>query len=146
MPRALIASLAITALSALSCGVFSMAPRELPHVSAPPPARAAAHQQTPADAEVASIRAFLERWPERTLSMMHTWTRDPNEHVRRLVSEGTRPRLPWAPRLNGFQEDPSPVLALLEELKDDPSEYVRRSVANNLNAIYLLGLSPFGAG
>jgi 3-methyladenine DNA glycosylase AlkC len=66
-----------------------------------------------------SIRAFL----------------DPDPHVRRLVSEGSRPRLPWAGRLRPFQEDPRPVLALLELLKDDESEYVRRSVANNLNDI-----------
>jgi hypothetical protein len=55
--------------------------------------------------------------------------------VRRLVSEGTRPRLPWAPRLRAFQKDPRPVLELLELLKDDPDLYVRRSVANNLNDI-----------
>jgi hypothetical protein len=55
--------------------------------------------------------------------------------VRRLVSEGTRPRLPWAPRLRAFQKDPAPVLRLLELLKDDPALYVRRSVANNLNDI-----------
>jgi 3-methyladenine DNA glycosylase AlkC len=67
--------------------------------------------------------------------MLRVWVRDPNPHVRRLVSEGTRPRLPWAGRLRGFQEDPLPVLALLEELKDDPELYVRRSVANNLNDI-----------
>ncbi len=82
-----------------------------------------------------SIRAYLERYPQPTLDRLLEWTRDPNVHVRRLVSEGTRPRLPWAPRLPRFQEDPSPVLALLEELKDDPEEYVRRSVANNLNDI-----------
>ncbi len=60
MPRTLLASLAITALSALSCGVFSMAPRELPPVSAPAPAQAASNQTTPAEAQIASIRAFLE--------------------------------------------------------------------------------------
>jgi 3-methyladenine DNA glycosylase AlkC len=82
-----------------------------------------------------SIRAFLEREPERTLDRLREWTRDPSPHVRRLVSEGTRPRLPWAPRLRRFQKDPTPVLELLELLKDDPSLYVRRSVANNLNDI-----------
>ena len=82
-----------------------------------------------------SIRAFLERDPDRTLARLAEWARDPNAHVRRLVSEGTRPRLPWAPRLRGFQKDPSPVLELLEVLRDDPEEYVRRSVANNLNDI-----------
>ncbi len=82
-----------------------------------------------------SIRAFLEHEPERTLERLREWAGDPNVHVRRLVSEGTRPRLPWAPRLRSFQQDPAPVLALLELLKDDPAEYVRRSVANNLNDI-----------
>lgn len=82
-----------------------------------------------------SIRAFLERHPERTLERLREWASDPSPHVRRLVSEGTRPRLPWAPRLRAFQRDPTPVLDLLELLKDDPALYVRRSVANNLNDI-----------
>ncbi len=82
-----------------------------------------------------SIRAYLERHPERTLDRLREWTHDPSVHVRRLVSEGTRPRLPWAPRLRRFQEDPTPVLELLELLKDNSEEYVRRSVANNLNDI-----------
>jgi 3-methyladenine DNA glycosylase AlkC len=82
-----------------------------------------------------SIRAFLEREPERTLERLREWARDPSPDVRRLVSEGTRPRLPWAPRLRRFLLDPSPVLELLELLKDDESLYVRRSVANNLNDI-----------
>jgi 3-methyladenine DNA glycosylase AlkC len=82
-----------------------------------------------------SIRAFLEADPVATLERLEEWARDPNVHVRRLVSEGTRPRLPWAPRLPRFVEDPQPVLRLLEMLKDDPELYVRRSVANNLNDI-----------
>ncbi len=82
-----------------------------------------------------SIRPFLERHPEATLQQLRRWAVDPSAHVRRLVSEGTRSRLPWAPRLSAFQKDPSPVLALLELLKDDPELYVRRSVANNLNDI-----------
>jgi 3-methyladenine DNA glycosylase AlkC len=82
-----------------------------------------------------SIRAFLERYPDQTLARLREWTRDPDQHVRRLVSEGTRPRLPWAPRLRAFQRDPAPVIELLELLKDDPDLYVRRSVANNLNDI-----------
>jgi 3-methyladenine DNA glycosylase AlkC len=82
-----------------------------------------------------SIRVFLEKETERTLDRLRVWASDPSEDVRRLVSEGTRPRLPWAPRLRAFQVDPRPVLELLELLKDDPSEYVRRSVANNLNDI-----------
>jgi 3-methyladenine DNA glycosylase AlkC len=82
-----------------------------------------------------SIRAFLDRHPDATVARLTEWTKDPSPHVRRLVSEGTRPRLPWAPRLRSFGKDPRQVLALLELLKDDPSLYVRRSVANHLNDI-----------
>ena len=82
-----------------------------------------------------SIRPFLEAEPERTLAVLSAWARDPSPHVRRLVSEGSRPRLPWAPRLRRFVEDPRPALALLELLRDDPSPYVRRSVANHLNDV-----------
>lgn len=96
---------------------------------------AAQHELTKRFTAEYSIRAFIEREPERTLARLRAWTKDPSDDVRRLVSEGTRPRLPWAPRLRRFQEDPAPVLELLELLKDDPSLYVRRSVANNLNDI-----------
>lgn len=82
-----------------------------------------------------SIRTPLRDHPEATLAVLETWARDDNVHVRRCVSEGTRPRLPWSFRLKVFQDDPAPVLELLELLKDDPVEYVRRSVANNLNDI-----------
>ncbi len=83
-----------------------------------------------------SIRSYLVgEHRDATLTRLREWTADPSEHVRRLVSEGTRPRLPWAPRLRDFLDDPAPVLELLELLRDDDSEYVRRSVANNLNDI-----------
>ncbi len=82
-----------------------------------------------------SIRPFLVEHTDRTLARLKEWSADPRPHVRRLVSEGTRPRLPWAPRLRAFQTDPGPVLELLELLKDDPELFVRRSVANNLNDI-----------
>ena len=82
-----------------------------------------------------SIRKFIQQKQIDTLQVLKVWATDPSAHVRRLVSEGTRPRLPWAPRVRAFQQDPRPVLALLELLKDDPSLYVRRSVANNLNDI-----------
>jgi 3-methyladenine DNA glycosylase AlkC len=82
-----------------------------------------------------AIRPFIVQDPKRTLARLRDWSGDPNVHVRRLVSEGTRPRLPWAMRLPDFQRDPKPVIALLERLKDDPELYVRRSVANNLNDI-----------
>jgi 3-methyladenine DNA glycosylase AlkC len=82
-----------------------------------------------------AVRPFIERYPERCLALLSVWANDENYHVRRLVSEGTRPRLPWASRLPQFIQDPSPVIALLEQLKDDSELYVRRSVANNLNDI-----------
>ena len=82
-----------------------------------------------------SIRTPLRDHTAATLDVLGGWATDENVHVRRLVSEGTRPRLPWSFRLRTFQDDPAPVLALLEVLKDDPVAYVRRSVANNLNDI-----------
>ncbi|MCB9497783.1 MAG: DNA alkylation repair protein [Fibrobacteria bacterium] len=78
------------------------------------------------------IRPYLQHHRDRTMARLSIWTRDPSPHVRRLVSEGTRPRLPWASRLREFQQDPSLALPLLETLKDDPHPYVRRSVANHL--------------
>jgi 3-methyladenine DNA glycosylase AlkC len=80
-----------------------------------------------------SLGRFVERYPQSTLAVLREWTGDPSVHVRRLVSEGTRPRLPWAPRLRTFEKDPRPVIELLDRLKDDPEDYVRRSVANHLN-------------
>ncbi len=82
-----------------------------------------------------SIRPFLIRSPERTLARLMEWTRDRDPHVRRLCSEGTRPRLPWAQRIAAFVRDPRPALPILEVLKDDSDIYVRRSVANHLGDI-----------
>ena len=82
-----------------------------------------------------SMRPFLIRWPERTLARLLEWTRDPDPHVRRLCSEGARPRLPWARRIPAFVQDPRPVLPILEVLKDDADLYVRRSVANHVGDI-----------
>ncbi len=82
-----------------------------------------------------ALRSFIIQHPDVVFGQLHRWCQDPDEHVRRLVSEGTRPRLPWGQRLPQFIADPAPVLTLLEKLKDDTSEYVRRSVANNLNDI-----------
>ncbi|MDF9840581.1 MULTISPECIES: hypothetical protein [unclassified Paenibacillus] len=82
-----------------------------------------------------AVRPFLLRDPKRMMEQMLVWSRHSNEHVRRLASEGCRPRLPWGQALPVFKRDPSPVLPVLEQLKDDPSLYVRKSVANNLNDI-----------
>jgi 3-methyladenine DNA glycosylase AlkC len=82
-----------------------------------------------------SMRPFLIKWPERTLARLMEWTRDPDPHVRRLCSEGARPRLPWANRIPAFIKDPRPVLPILEALKDDTDLYVRRSVSNHIGDI-----------
>ncbi len=82
-----------------------------------------------------SMRPFLIQYQERTLAIIKEWVSDPDPHVRRLCSEATRSRLPWAARLQAFMHDPSPVLPILEALKDDPVLYVRRSVANHLGDI-----------
>lgn len=82
-----------------------------------------------------AIRPFLTRDLNRTLSQVMRWTTDPNPHVRRLCSEGTRPRLPWGKRIPALVEDPSPTVPILEQLNRDPSLYVRRSVANHLGDI-----------
>lgn len=82
-----------------------------------------------------AIRPFLIREQERTLDQVMKWTRDPNPHVRRLCSEGTRPRLPWGQRLPALIADPRPALPILETLRHDASLYVRRSVANHLGDI-----------
>jgi 3-methyladenine DNA glycosylase AlkC len=79
-----------------------------------------------------SIRPFIVAHRDDCLARLAEWVDDPNPHVRRLVSEGTRPRLPWAMRLKELQHNPQFMLPLLERLKDDPELYVRRSVANHM--------------
>lgn len=80
-----------------------------------------------------SIRAYIARYPDKTFAVLEQWAHHDNPHVRRLVSEGTRLRLPWGTRVKWLDENPERIVALLELLKDDPSSLVRRSVANNLN-------------
>lgn len=82
-----------------------------------------------------AVRPFIIRHEARMMAQMAAWTEHDNEHVRRLASEGCRPALPWGQALNSFKKDPSPVIIILERLKADPSLYVRKSVANNLNDI-----------
>ena len=81
------------------------------------------------------VRPFIEKYPEKTFDQLLKWTNHPSEHIRRLASECCRPRLPWSSQLNQLIEDPSPIIPILHKLFDDPSEYVRRSVSNNLNDI-----------
>lgn len=82
-----------------------------------------------------AIRPFIATHPESVFPILQRWTRDPSAHVRRLVSEGSRPRLPWGLQLQSLVADPSPTQPLLQALQDDVSPYVRRSVANHLNDI-----------
>jgi len=80
-----------------------------------------------------AIRPFLDKHPDKMLQKLQQWVVDDNQHVRRLVSEGTRPRLPWAARLTVFDDNYTVISHLLDQLKNDPELYVRRSVANHLN-------------
>jgi 3-methyladenine DNA glycosylase AlkC len=95
---------------------------------------ALAHITKYVTAELA-IRPFLDQDPDRVMACMNEWAEDKDPKLRRLASEGCRPRLPWAMALPKFKKDPSPILPVLEKLKKDTSEDVRRSVANNLNDI-----------
>lgn len=82
-----------------------------------------------------ALRTFLNADLHRTLTIVGRWTNHPDEHVRRLASEGTRPRLPWAKRVQGVLDRPDATRPILEPLRRDDSSYVRRSVANHLNDI-----------
>ena len=82
-----------------------------------------------------AVRPFIISNEKRMMKQMLLWSQHKNHHVRRLASEGCRPRLPWAMSLPIFKKEPEGILKILEQLKNDESEYVRRSVANNLNDI-----------
>lgn len=82
-----------------------------------------------------AIRPFIEQYPDLCQKKFEQWIQSDDEHVRRLVSEGTRPRLPWGKQLKELKRDPRPSLPLLKALLDDDSLYVRKSVANHLNDI-----------
>lgn len=96
---------------------------------------AAIERYTPLSTAEFVVRPFIIKHEVRMMKQMALWSMHENEHVRRLASEGCRPALPWGQALSSFKKDPSPVLAILEQLKADPSLYVRKSVANNLNDI-----------
>lgn len=82
-----------------------------------------------------AVRPFILKYKEKMIDEMVKWSLHENHHVRRLASEGSRPRLPWAMAIPFLKKDPASILPILENLKNDPSEYVRRSIANNLNDI-----------
>ena len=82
-----------------------------------------------------AIRHFIIKYEKQSMQEFLRWAKSDNEHIRRLASEGCRPRLPWAIALPSFKKNPTLVLEVLELLKNDESMYVRKSVANNLNDI-----------
>lgn len=82
-----------------------------------------------------AVRPYLIAHPDLAYAVLDGWCADPSMHVRRLVSEGSRPRLPWGQQLPAAVADPERGIALLERLRDDPERYVQRSVANHLNDI-----------
>lgn len=82
-----------------------------------------------------AVRPFLDSDPQRAMEYFYQWANNENEHIRRFSSEGCRPRLPWGMAPRKFKKDPAPIIPILEKLRNDPSEYVRKSVANNLNDI-----------
>jgi 3-methyladenine DNA glycosylase AlkC len=82
-----------------------------------------------------AVRPFIIRYGSEMMDQMKKWSLHKNYKVRRLASEGSRPRLPWAMAIPELKKDPSPIFPILENLKSDPSEWVRKSVANNINDI-----------
>ncbi|MCL2718883.1 MAG: DNA alkylation repair protein [Lachnospiraceae bacterium] len=82
-----------------------------------------------------AVRPFIINHEERMMAQMFEWSKNENEDVRRLSSEGCRPVLPWGQALPSLKADPAPILPILTQLKTDSSPYVRKSVANNLNDI-----------
>lgn len=82
-----------------------------------------------------AVRPFIVEYPQKMMRQMSVWATSDNHHLRRLASEGCRPRLPWAMALPEFKKNPTAVIKIISKLKNDESEYVRRSVANNLNDI-----------
>ncbi|RZK35775.1 MAG: DNA alkylation repair protein, partial [Pedobacter sp.] len=82
-----------------------------------------------------AVRPFILKYEQQMIEKMLKWSKHENHKVRRLASEGSRPRLPWAMAIPFLKKDPSSILPILNNLKQDTSEYVRRSVANSLNDI-----------
>ncbi|MGE3974956.1 MAG: DNA alkylation repair protein [Bdellovibrionales bacterium] len=99
------------------------------------PSLKAMYELTPRFTAEFSIRPFINKYGDEIYTHLQSWKSDSNEHIRRWLSEGTRPRLPWGERLHSAVKNPSLGLEILEHLKFDPSLYVRKSVGNHLNDI-----------
>ncbi len=79
-----------------------------------------------------AIRPFIRKYPQKTIKVMQKWSKSNNFHLRRLASEGLRPKLPWATKLDTFIENPKPVFQILANLIQDDIKFVKKSVANNI--------------
>jgi 3-methyladenine DNA glycosylase AlkC len=90
---------------------------------------------TPFSTSEFAVRPFLLKDLDRMLDQMLKWSTHPDEHIRRLASEGSRPRLPWGQSVPAIKASPKMTLPILNNLKEDDSLYVRKSVANHLNDI-----------
>ena len=89
-----------------------------------------------------AIRPFIRKYPKKTLKIMKKWAKSKNFHLRRLASEGLRPKLPWATKLDIFIENPKPVFEILELLKEDPIKFIQKSVANHLTDYLKVNKAP----
>ena len=89
-----------------------------------------------------AIRPFIRKYPEEVLAVMKKWAKSENFHLRRLASEGLRPKLPWATKLDIFTDDPTPVFKILELLKEDEILFVKKSVANHLTDYLKVNKDP----
>lgn len=89
-----------------------------------------------------AIRPFIEKYPEQMIKVMADWSKSGNFHIRRLASEGLRPKLPWAKKLDLFIKNYKPVFKILDNLKADKSKFVMKSVANNVNDYLKLNPEP----
>lgn len=79
-----------------------------------------------------AIRPYIRKYPQKTIKVMQKWSKSKNFHLRRLASEGSRPKLPWSTKLDTFVDNPEPVFKILENLMQDEVKFVQKSVANNL--------------
>ncbi|MGH3797380.1 MAG: hypothetical protein ACRDSP_21120 [Pseudonocardiaceae bacterium] len=79
-----------------------------------------------------ALRYFINTFPQETMEAVMKWSQDSDYHVRRLASEGTRPLLPWSPRVTLPISSTIPVL---DNLYSDTFRFVTRSVANHINDI-----------
>lgn len=79
-----------------------------------------------------AVRPYIRKYPEASLEVIEKWANSPNFHLRRLASEGLRPKLPWASKMDTFIENPRPVFQILELLKEDEVLFVKKSVANHI--------------